>query len=220
MPWDYILGGASGAGIALILGILFAKQFIEKLVETKFSLKLEEFRSEQNSKLETLRGEQNTKLEAVRADLNRRLEFDKSDLSVWADLRKNILAEMWKAHRDIVKQMTEVILNVQELQWNQKAPQLKPAIDEYRRLIHGQIDLISPEALNICQQFLEDAYQILQGDLEPQDAILLKGTRGKLYAYAAKLYGLEDMMPWMVRNSSLKSPDVNGGESEKRRIDE
>ena len=205
MPWDYILGGASGAGVAIVLGLLFAKHFIEKLVETKFSLRLEEFRSEQTRKLEALRGEQNTKLESLRADLSRNLEFDKSDLSVWADLRRDILAEMWKGHRDIVKQMTEVILKVQEMEVNKKAARLQPAIDEYRRLIHSHIDLLSPEALDICQHFLGEAYQILQGDVEPRDGNSLKATRGKLYAYTAKLYGLEGMMPWMARDSGRKN---------------
>jgi len=211
MPWDYILGGAGGAGIALVLGLLFAQKFVEKLVETQFSLKLEKFRGEQTEKLEALRAENNTRIESLRGDFSRSLEFDKSDLSVWAELRKDILAEMWKAHRDIARQMTVVILKVQEMEAGKKSVKLEPAIDEYRQMIHSQIDLISPEALDVCQSFLGTAYEILQKTTAPQDGNPLKALRGKFNAHTAKLYGLEEMMPWMARGGAgRKKPKDEG----------
>jgi hypothetical protein len=176
MLWDYVVGSVGGAGAVLGLGALVVKRFVEQAVDIKFAEKLEEFRAEKN----------------------RKLEFDKSDLSVWADLRKDILTEMWSGHRDIVKQMTAVILDVQALQGEENRSRLKSAIDEFRKAVHGQIDLLSPQAIEICQEFLEKAYRISTGDEKPDDANPLKAIRGEFYAHTARLYGLEGMMPWMA----------------------
>jgi hypothetical protein len=189
MPWEYILGGAGGAGIVVVLGVLLAQKLIERTVDSQFE-----------ARLEHLRGELNTKLERLRGELTRKLEFDKSDLTVWAELRKDVLMEMWDAHREINKEMTTVILKTQELERKHALAELEPSIDEYRRSIHSRIDLLSPKGLDICQRFLGTAYSIQNGDISPNDANPLKSIRTDSLRYTAKLYGLEKMMPWMARN--------------------
>ncbi len=191
MPWEYILGGAGGAGIAIVLGVLLVQKLIERTVDSRFE-----------ARLEHLRGELNTKLERLRGDLTRRLEFDKSDLTVWAELRKDVLMEMWDAHREINKEMTKVILKTQELERTGALSELEPSINEFRRSIHGHMDLISPKGLEVCQRFLTTAYYIQNGDKSPNDANPLKSIRSDFFRYTAELYGLEKMMPWMARNSN------------------
>jgi len=88
MPWDYILGGASGAGLILIFGVLFLKKYLERAVDGRFEHRIENLRNQ----------------------LTRKLEFDKSELAVWAELRKDILAQVWSANRDIIRSMTAVIM--------------------------------------------------------------------------------------------------------------
>jgi hypothetical protein len=109
MPWDYILGGASGAGLILIFGVLFLEKYLERAVDGRFEHRIENLRNQ----------------------LTRKLEFDKSELAVWAELRKDILAQVWSANRDIIRSMTAVIMRVQDVQWkNRKLETLKPAIEE------------------------------------------------------------------------------------------
>src|SRR5215212_6213042 len=112
MPWEYILGGAGGAGIVFVLGVLLAQKLIERTVDSQFE-----------ARLERLRGELNTKLERLRGELTRKLEFDRSELTVWAELRKAVLMEMWDAHREINKEMTTVILKTQELERKDALPE-------------------------------------------------------------------------------------------------
>jgi hypothetical protein len=187
MPWDYILGGAGGAGLVLVLGILFAQKLIERTVDGQFEAKLED-----------LRGEWNTKLEQLRGELTRKLEFEKSELTVWAEIRKAILMEMWTAHRQIHEAMTALVLRTQELEREGNISDLESAINEYRKCIHSRLDLLSLEAIGICQDFLETAYSIQSGHREPNDANSLKSVRGRFFQYTAQLYGLDKMMPMMA----------------------
>lgn len=149
MPWEYILGGAGGAGIVFVLGVLLAQKLIERTVDSQFE-----------ARLEHLRGELNTKLERFRGELTRKLEFDKSELTVWAELRKDVLMEMWDAHREINREMTKVILKTQELERKGALSELEPSINEYRGSVHSHMDLISPKGVEICQRFLVTAYYI------------------------------------------------------------
>jgi len=184
MPWNYILGGASGAGIVLVLAIFIVPKIIERMVQSQLDIKLQELRGVQS----------------------RDLEFDKSELEVWAGIRKEVLTDMWVSHREIVKAMTSVILRTQDFE--QLAEQvadpgkLELEIKQYRHTIHNSIDLISPEGIDICQHFLEIAYNISSGRQIPDDANTLKTMRGKFYEYTAAFYGLEKMIPWMARSAS------------------
>jgi hypothetical protein len=179
MPWDYILGGAGGGAIVLIVLIVVAPKVIERLVQNQLDVKLQHLRGVQI----------------------RNLEFDKSELEVWAEIRKDILMQIWVAHREIVGAMTTLILRTQELGQANETHKLQPDIDQYRRTIHKSVDLISPDAVLICQDFLETAYAISGGRAEHDDANPLKEIRRKFYEYMANLYGLEKMMPWMTRNA-------------------
>ena len=158
----------------------------------------------------------------------RDLEFNKSELVVWVELRKDILAEMWAAHREITKSMSTVIWQAQEMLaaagydpyqdppisepfWPVRS-KLQPWTEKYRRAIYDHIDLVSPEAINaICQKFLETSYKLFDvdgrsdHDLSTEYEFVirvtgrLKGVRNEFTAYTAQLYGLEKMMPWMVK---------------------
>jgi hypothetical protein len=116
MPWDYILGGASGAGLVFIFGIIFLNKYLERFVDSRFEERLERFRSE----------------------LTRELEFDKSDLAAWADLRKDVLCQLWSTHRDLSRLMTQVILQVQEVQWSgRELGSMRDAIEKRSYWIPG-----------------------------------------------------------------------------------
>jgi len=202
MPWEYLLSGAGGAGIVVVLMLLFAKQFIEKSVDHHFGLKVEEFRAAQNNNLEEFRAARNRELEQLRGQFTRTLEFDKSDLAVWADLRKSILVELWNVHREIAKSMTEVILAMQKAQWQssleKEKQQITTTIDAYRQGIHQRIDLLSPPAVQICQDFLDTGFDMANGKRAIDDANPLKRIRGKFASSTAQFFGLEKMMPWMA----------------------
>ncbi|MEK7400014.1 MAG: hypothetical protein AAB116_23975 [Candidatus Poribacteria bacterium] len=180
MPWEYILGSAGTAGILLVFGILLGQRILERMVDHRFNMNLEQ----------------------VRGDINRKLEFDRSDLAVWMDLRKNILIEMWQVHRELVKSMTAVILDVQRLATKNTMTELKPTIETYRQMVHNQIYLLSPEAIDICQRFLGTAHDLADGKIEVNDGNALKRIRHEFYSLTAKLYGLEKMMPWMAQEQA------------------
>jgi hypothetical protein len=131
---------------------------------------------------------------------NRKLEFEKSELTVWEELRKDILSDMWKAHREVVKGMTIVILKTQEMEQKKDLEKLLTAIEKFRQIVHNQIDLMSPDALEISQKFLETAQEIREGKLNSNDANPLKAIRREFYEYTAKFYGVEKMMPWMAKS--------------------
>ena len=99
-------------------------------------------------------------------------------LLIWAELRKDILAQVWSANRDIIRSMTAVIMRVQDVQWrNRKLETLKPAIEEYRRVVHASLDLLSPKAVDLCQRFLMTAYEIFEAKRLPEDGNPLKAIR-------------------------------------------
>lgn len=177
MPWDYILGSAGGAGIALVLGLIAAQKILERTIDNRFDLQMEKWRAENE----------------------RRSEFNRSDLGVWDDLRKEILAEMWKTHRSLVKAMTAVILKAQEAEQKDNPDLIKPALEAYRNAVHENIDLLSPEAVEICQDFLQKAYMFMDGNEPINDANSLKAQRREFYGHVAEYYGLEKMMPWMAK---------------------
>jgi hypothetical protein len=180
VPWDYILGGASAAGLVFIFGIIFLNKYLESLVDNRFEERLERFRSERT----------------------RELEFDKSDLAVWADLRKDVLCQLWSTHRDLSRLMTQVILQVQEVQWSgRELGSMRDAIEKYRRSLHASSDLLSPDSAETCQQFLDTAVDILNAKRATDDGNPLKRIRGKFATETATLFGLEKMMPWMARGA-------------------
>jgi hypothetical protein len=179
MPWEYILGGAGGAGIIIVLAIILAPKIIERIVQNQLDVRLQKLRGFQS----------------------RNLEFDKSELEVWAQIRKDILTQMWEAHREIVGAMTLVILKTQELERTSDLGKLSPDIDRYRQTIHKSIDLISPDGIEICQDFLMTAYDICHAKRSPEDANPLKATRREFYEYTSEFYGLERIMPWMAKTS-------------------
>ena len=180
MPWDYILTGASGAGIALILVMLFAQEFIRQGVDSRFRQRAEMLRSE----------------------IEKSLARERSELDVWAELRQDILAEIWRANRDIVRAMTALILKTQELARRKKFALLKKPIDAYRQAVHGNIDLLSPRAVELCQEFLETAHRIKSRKQAANDANPLKALRREFYQHLAQEFGLEKMMPWMAKQPS------------------
>jgi len=182
MRWDYILGGASGAGLILIFGVLFLEKYLERAVDGRFEHRIENLRNQ----------------------LTRKLEFDKSELAVWAELRKDILAQVWSANRDIIRSMTAVIMRVQDVQWkNRKLETLKPAIEEYRRVVHASLDLSSPKAVDLCQRFLMTAYEIFEAKRLPEDGNPLKAIRYEFTIELGTFFGLEKMMPWMAGKATI-----------------
>jgi hypothetical protein len=185
MPWDYILGGAGGAGIALVLALLFAKQFIEKLVDTQFS-----------SRLEEVKADFARRLEKEKAELLRSIETEKSELAVWQNLRNSILGEIWRAHRSVTAAMTELILEVQRCEADAE-PLAHAPIEAYRRIVHAHIDLLTPDAVEAAQQFLSKAYAVSEQPRPVQGDAELKIHRRALYESLSAYFGLGKMMPWM-----------------------
>ncbi len=116
------------------------------------------------------------KLEAVKSELNKSVEIVKSELSVWATFRNDTLQEMWKEDHGRV---------------------VKPAIEEYRRTIHSQVDLLSPDVVLTCQRFLDVSYEMMYGKRQPEDANPLKALRREFYENMARHFRLEELMPWM-----------------------
>ena len=138
-----------------------------------------------------------TRLAAMQSELNRQLEVVKSELSVWEKFRNETIAEMWKAYRTMVNAMTQVILTMQTTAPG-KIQDSEPAIEEYRRTVHAQIDLLSPKAVDICQQFLDTARQITNGSQPIEDANALKALRRRFYQEMAGFFRLGEVMPWMT----------------------
>lgn len=112
---------------------------------------------------------------------------------------------MWSAHREIIKAITSVILRTQELERLAELGKLEPEINQYRHTIHKSIDLISPDGVDICQEFLGIAYDIRGGRRDSNDANPLKATRRRFYEYTAEFYGLEKMIPWMAKSAAHRS---------------
>lgn len=148
------------------------------------------------------------KLEIVKAQLTKNIESTKSELSVWAKFRGDTLQDMWKAYREVVAGMTSVILEVQELQQkNAPATRLSPTINAYRRVVHAQIDLLTPDAVEVAQRFLETSYEVKFGRRPPEDANPLKIIRREFYGYMAKFFHLEEVMPWTTTPPSVGRPN-------------
>jgi hypothetical protein len=157
MPWDYLLTGATGAGIAVIVFFVFLKRLIEGGVETALQARLEQTKSE----------------------LGRETDRLKAELDVWGTLRKNLIAEVWKAHEGTVKSMANVLAAVQEpfalvefssMDETLKDPKarvsmaesLAQALNSFRRLSHENVHLISDEGGKIAQDFFDIGYKVYQ----------------------------------------------------------
>ena len=196
MPWEYLLGSAAtGAGTVIALALVFWKKLVDSTVDSAFETRLEKLKSELSDKLET----------------------SKSELSVWAQLRNDVLSEIWDAHRQITSQMSNVILKAQEIISEQVDPyvevdyplqsfehEFKPTVEEYRYTIHVEFHVIDPVVINdICQKFLLKSYELYTKDSVDYEFALkvindLKGIRNEFQRYSVKYFGLEKMMPWMV----------------------
>ncbi|GLH75083.1 hypothetical protein GETHLI_35860 [Geothrix limicola] len=200
MPWDYILGGASGAGIVLVIAVLFAQRIIEKSVDTRFS-----------SRLEEMKAEFARRLEIDKAELIKNVETEKSELAVWQNLRNDVLGEIWRAHRTVTGAMTEVILEVQRCEMNaEKLP--SATIEIYRKVVHANVDLLTPDALQAAQDFLEKAYVIADRKHPTQDDNALKEHRRELYESISAYFGLEKMMPWMTKRKPSRKRVAHGSD--------
>lgn len=172
MSWQTLLGSAVIAAVISVLGGMLTKVFVDAHLET------------------------------VKSELNRELEVVKSELSVWATFRNDTIKEMWDTHRQIVSAMTKVILQIQTAEPALLNEAAAPAVEEYRRTIHQHIDLLSPEDVMICQQFLDMAREITTGGRSPDDANPLKAIRRKFYEQMVAFFHLDEVMPWMSRESS------------------
>ena len=169
MPWDIILGGAGVGTVVLVLALVAAHKFAERAVENRYDEKLTSFKHHLDEKMAALHNE-----------VDRRLESHKSEFEVWNDVRKEILLEMWAAHRAIAKAMSTVILLVQEDKDERWSARVEQAIDDYRHSVHDAIGFFDPAGLEILQNFIEVSYPICFGEVEPQDANPLKQIRGQL----------------------------------------
>ena len=141
-----------------------------------------------------------TRIEAMKSELNRELEVVKSELDVWATFRNETIKEMWKAHREIVASMTQVILAIQ-VSIPAAPGDAEDVIVRYRRLIHQHIDLLTPEDVDLCQQFLDGARRISTGDVPADDANALKAIRRSFYEQMAQVFRLQEVMPWISGRS-------------------
>ena len=157
MPWDYILTGAGSAGVAAVLLLICAKKFIESGVQTQFQSRIEELRSE----------------------LDRQVERLKTELDVWGAMRKDILAEVWEAHKSIIESMAKAMFTVQEpfvfmdflaLQETLRdekvryklTTQLAEALLEFRKTNHNTVHLVSEDGGAICQRFFDAGFELIQ----------------------------------------------------------
>jgi hypothetical protein len=138
-----------------------------------------------------------TRIAVMQSELNQRLEEVKSELSVWGKFRNETIAEMWKAYRAIVTAMSQVILTMQAAV-PERIQEAEPTVEEYRRTVHAQIDLLSPKAVDICQQFLDTAREIASGSQPIRDANALKAIRGSFYEEMAGFFRLGEVMPWIT----------------------
>ena len=157
MPWEYILTGAGSAGIAAVLLLIFAKKFIESGVQTQFQSRIEELRSE----------------------LDRRVERLKTELDVWGAMRKDILGQVWEAHKSIIETMAKAILAVEEpfvfmdflamqailrdeVECHRITGQLAESLLEFRKTNHNTVHLVSEEGGEICQRFSDAGFELVQ----------------------------------------------------------
>ena len=196
MPWEYLIGGAAtGASTVVVLVLVFWKKLVERTLDSAFE----------------------TRLEKLKSELSDQLETSKSELSVWAQLRTDVLAEIWNAHRQVTSQMSNVILKAQEIiakQVTSQTPQassiqsftqdFQPTVEKYRYTIHTEFHVIDPEVItDICQTFLDTSYKLYDKEALDYEFALrtineLKGIRNKFQQYSVAYFGLEKMMPWMV----------------------
>ena len=171
MPWDYLLTGATGAGIAAVVFFLFLNKVIEGGVATALQARLEQTKSE----------------------LGRETDRLKAELDVLGTLRKNLVAEVWKAHADTIKSMANVLAAVQEpfalvefsamhetlvdaKARSSMAENLAQALNTYRRLSHDTVHLISDDGGKIVQDFFDVGYELYRLLAEPDGAELQRGA--------------------------------------------
>lgn len=196
MPWEYLIGGAAtGASTVVVLALIFWKKLAERTLDSAFE----------------------TRLEKLKSELSDQLETSKSELAVWAQLRTEVLAEIWNAHRQVTSQMSNVILKAQEIIARQVTSQtplptsiqsftqdFQPTVEKYRYTIHTEFHVIDPEVITeICQAFLDTSYKLYDKEALDYEFVLrtineLKGIRNKFQQYSVEYFGLEKMMPWMV----------------------
>lgn len=155
MPWEYLLSGATGAGVVAVAFFLFLSKFIESGVSSVLQAKLEQ----------------------AKAEMARENDRLKSELDVLGTLRKNLTAAVWKAHEDTVKSMAAVLATVQEpfallefeamsgilnnpQERSRVTQELANALTAYRKLNHESVHLISDHAGDIAQAFFDASYHL------------------------------------------------------------
>jgi len=157
MPWEYILSGAGWAGLSIIIIMIFAKKVVEKSVENQFD----------------------TMLEGYKLEKSKELESQKSELDIWASLRKDILTEIWEAHRSTIKLMGGVLQTIQEpfalesygdmenslrnkSLRREIANKLGERLIDLRQISHANVHLISEDAAAIEQKFFDNAFKLFE----------------------------------------------------------
>lgn len=193
MPWEYLLGSATGMGVFLVLLILFG----QKLMETKINAIFQQ------------------KSERLKNELLKDLEKSKSSLGVWAQLRNDVIKELWDVNKQILQKMSSIIVEAQAILYAEKLPnkdvkkfsgkEFSHLIEDYRTVVHLSFHLVDMDkALPIIQDFLECAYklQTLQGATNSQDGLdfinKLKTIRNDYQAYIVNHFHLKEVMPWMA----------------------
>jgi hypothetical protein len=236
MPWEYILSGAGWVGLSIIIIIIFAKKLVEKSVENQFD----------------------TRLEGYKSDRNKELESQKSELDIWASLRKDILTEVWEAHRSAIKLMGGVLQTIQEpfalesysdMENSLRNKSLRAEIADklgkrlidLRQVSHSNVHLISEDAAAIEQKFFDNAFKLFEwlssvpknsemfdsadvmtnlkavseGLDEASEFIPLlvsvKNERKAYYQFVVAYFGLEEIMPWVVRPSTAEDENLQSG---------
>jgi hypothetical protein len=149
---------------------------------------------------------QTSATEQIKADvaekLNTSTERLKAELSVWADFRNDVLKDMWTAHRAVVGAMSNLVLATQRAAAKGKLKELEDDITEYRSCVHRNIDLLTPRAVILAQEFLSVGYEISGSRRVPDDANSLKDLRRKFYEDMALHFHLGEVMPWTVHPES------------------
>lgn len=186
MPWDYLLGGATGAGVCLVFILLFGQKLMESKINNVFE----------------------KKIEILKNDLLKDLEKSKSELNVWSELRNDVIKELWEVNKQIIQRMSAVIFGVQDLLFDKKDKhaafkKLEGYIDDYRKYIHNNMHLVDMDkVLPITQEFLNTAFELISDEDEKKTnkdyEIKLKEIRNELQQYIVNHFGLQKVMPWMI----------------------
>jgi hypothetical protein len=192
--WIFILLGLIAAGAGAFLGSYLKTKGEHLATKEDFNELLQQLKA-QTKATEEIKGEISERV----ASATERL---KSELSVWAGFRNDVLKDMWTVHRAVVDAMTSVILRTQQAEAGGKIADIQTDIMTYRSNVHRSIDLLTPRAVDIAQQFLGIAYDIAYSRKPPDDANALKAIRRQFYEQMAVYFHLEEVLPWIIQEAS------------------